>query len=211
MNSRLKILKISYLAALFLLMGLTLKAQMTANVAVTNPTCFGYTNGWATANVTGGTSPYSYSWSNGQGGGQTVLGIPAGNYSVTVTDNVGTRVIRTFTLGQPTQLVATASPLGGICFAGAMTYQGGGSGGISPYNYVWRNLNTNQTSNGAVLNAPAAGTYHLSVTDAQSCQVTKVVNITGDLDVTVRAVAASCGGECDGAVEARVKIGRAHV
>ena len=75
MNSRLKILKISYLAALFVLIGTTLKAQMTVNVAVTNPTCNSYTDGWATANVTGGTSPYSYSWSNGQGGGQTVLGI----------------------------------------------------------------------------------------------------------------------------------------
>ena len=207
MNSRLKILKISYLAALFLLMSISLKAQMTVNVAVTDPTCFGYTNGWATANVLGGTSPYSYSWSNGQGGGQTVLGIAAGNYSVTVTDNLGTRVIKNFTVGQPTQLVATASPFGGICFAGAMTYQGGGSGGIAPYSYVWRNLNTNQTSNGAVLNATATGTYHLSVTDAQSCQVTKVVNITGDLDVTVRALAASCGGQCDGSVEARVTGG----
>ena len=188
-------------------MGITLKGQMTVNVAVTNPTCFGYTNGSATANVTGGTSPYSYSWSNGQGGGQTVFGVPAGNYSVTVTDNVGTRVIRIFTLGQPTQLVATASPLGGICFAGATTYQGGGSGGTAPYTFAWRNLNTNQTSNGAVLNAPVAGTHHLSVTDAQSCQVTRVVNITGDLDVAVRAVATSCGGERDGAVEARVTGG----
>jgi large repetitive protein len=207
MNSRLKILKISYLAALFVLIGTTLTAQMTVNVAVTNPTCNGYTNGWATANVTGGTAPYAYSWSNGQGGGQTVLGIPAGNYTVTVTDNVGTRVTRNFTAGQPTPLVGTASPVGGVCFSGAMTYQGNGSGSTPPYNYAWRNLTTNQTSNGAILNAPSAGTYHLSVTDAQNCQVTKVVNITGDLEVTIRTVPASCGGMCDGAVEARVTGG----
>ena len=207
MNSRLKILKISYLAALFLLVSLTLKAQMTVNVAVTDPTCFGYTNGWATANVAGGTSPYAYSWSNGQGGGQTVLGIPAGNYSVTVTDNVGARVIKTFVAGQPTQLVGTATPLGGVCFAGATTYQGGGLGGISPYAFAWRNLDNNQTFSGATLNAPIAGTYHLSVTDAQNCQVTKVVNITGDLGVSVRAGAVSCGGNGDGVLEALVTGG----
>jgi hypothetical protein len=51
MNSRLKILKISYLAALFVLLGTTLKAQLTVNVAVTNPSCFNYTNGWATAKL----------------------------------------------------------------------------------------------------------------------------------------------------------------
>jgi gliding motility-associated-like protein len=207
MNSRLKILKISYLAALFVLIGTTLKAQMTVNVAVTNPSCFNYTNGWATANVAGGTSPYSYSWSNGQGGGQTVLGIRAGNYTVTVTDVTGARTTKDFSVGQPTQLVGTASPVGGVCLAGLMTYQGSGSGGTAPYTYAWRNLGTNQTTNGGILNAPTAGSYHLSVTDAQSCQVTKVVNIMGDIDVAIRTVDASCGGMCDGAAEARVSGG----
>ncbi len=207
MNSRLKILKISYLAALFVLIGTTLKAQITVNVAVTNPTCYGYTNGWAMANATGGTMPYSYSWSNGQGGGQTVLGIRAGNYTVTVTDALGAQTTKGFTAGEPPQLIGTASPVGGVCLAGIMTYQGLGTSGTPPYSYVWRNLGTNQTSNGPVLNAPTAGSYHLSVTDAQNCQVTKVVNIMGDIDVTVRTVPASCGGLCDGAVEARVSGG----
>jgi gliding motility-associated-like protein len=207
MNSRLKILKISYLAALLVLLGTTLKAQMTVNVAVTNPSCFAYTNGQATANVTGGTSPYSYSWSNGQGGGQTVLGIRAGNYTVTVTDAAGVRTTKNFTAGEPTQLVGTASPVGGVCLAGLMTYQGNGSGGIAPYSYVWRSLGTNVTTNGPMLNAPTAGSYHLSVTDAQNCQVTKVVNIMGDIDVTIRTVAVSCGGNGDGVAEARVSGG----
>jgi gliding motility-associated-like protein len=209
MNSRLKILKISYLAALFVLLGTTLKAQLTVNVAVTNPSCFNYTNGWATANVTGGTAPYAYSWSNGQGGGQTVLGIRAGNYTVTVTDVTGTRSIKDFSVGQPTLLVGTASPVGGVCLAGLMTYQGAGSGGTAPYTYAWRNLGTNQTTNGAILNAPTAGSFHLSVTDGQGCQVTKVVNIMGDIDVTIRTVPVSCGGMNDGVAEARVSGGLA--
>jgi gliding motility-associated-like protein len=209
MNSRLKILKISYLAALLVLLGTTLKAQMTVNVAVTNPTCFNYTNGYATANATGGTQPYSYSWSNGQGGGQTVLGIRAGNYTVTVTDAANVRTIKNFTAGEPTQLVGTASPVGGVCLAGLMTYQGDGSGGVGPYSYVWRNLSNNVTTNGAILNAPAAGSYHLSVTDAQNCQVTKVVNIMGDIDVTIRTMPVSCGGMGDGVAEARVTGGLA--
>lgn len=204
MNSRLKILKISYLAVLFVLIGTTLKAQLTVNVAVTNPTCNSYTDGQATASVTGGTSPYSYSWSNGQGGGQTVLGIAAGNYTVTVTDNRGVRTTKDFTAGQPTPLVPMTAPIGGVCVTGAMNYQGSASGSVPPYTYVWRNLGTNQIFNGSILNAPAAGSYHLSVTDAQLCRVTRVVNITGDLDVTIRTVPVSCGGMGNGVAEARV-------
>ncbi|MDZ7876670.1 MAG: gliding motility-associated C-terminal domain-containing protein [Saprospiraceae bacterium] len=207
MNSRLKILKISYLAALFLLVGTTLKAQMTVSVAVTEPACFNYTNGLATATVTGGTAPYSYSWSNGQAGGQTILGIRAGSYMLTVTDAANVQVTKDFTVGQPTQLVGTATPVGGLCTAGLMNYQGTGSDGTAPYTYVWRNLATNQTTDGGILNAPSAGSYHLSVTDAKGCEVTKVVNIVSDIDVTVRTVAVSCGGDNNGVAEARVSGG----
>jgi gliding motility-associated-like protein len=209
MNSRLKILKISYLAALFVLIGTTLKAQMTVNVAVTEPSCFGFTNGLAAATATGGAAPYSYSWSNGQAGGQTNFGVRAGNYTVSVTDAAGARTTKEFTVGQPTQLVGVATPVGGICTTGSMTYQGTGSAATPPYTYAWRNLGTNQTTSGGILNAPTAGTYHLSVTDAKGCEVTKVVNITGDIDVTVRTVAVSCGGDNNGVAEARVSGGLA--
>jgi SprB repeat len=207
MNSRLKVLKISYLAALFVLVVTTLKAQMTVNVAVTEPSCFSFTNGFATANVTGGTAPYSYSWSNGQAGGQTNFGVRAGNYMLTVTDAAGARTTKDFVVGQPTQLSGVATPVGGVCTTGLMTYQGTGSNGTAPYTYAWRNLATNQTTSGGVLNAPTAGSYHLSVTDAKGCEVTKVVNVTGDINVTVRTVAVSCGGDNNGVAEARVSGG----
>jgi gliding motility-associated-like protein len=209
MNSRLKILKISYLAALFVLIGTTLKAQLTVNVAVTEPSCFSFTNGLAAATVTGGTAPYSYSWSNGQGGGQTNFGVRVGNYTLTVTDAAGARSTKDFTVGQPTQLAGVTAPVGGVCTTGQMTYQGTGAGGTAPYSFAWRNLGTNQTTSGGILNAPTAGSYHLSVTDAKGCEVTKVVNITGDINVTVRTVAVSCGGDNNGVAEARVTGGLA--
>lgn len=55
------------------------------SISKTDPKC-GINNGSATANVTGGTSPYSYLWSNGATT-QTINNLSSGNYSVTVTDS----------------------------------------------------------------------------------------------------------------------------
>ena len=205
MNSLTKILKISILA--FIAFASTeVKAQtISVNIAVKEPTCFGWTDGEATATATGGTAPYSYNWSNGQGGGQTVFGIPVGNYTVTVTDAANRQTTKSFTIGQPPLLVPIATVIGNSCDAGA-SYTGSATGGLSPYSYTWRNLETNQMTNGATLTAPANGSYHLSVTDAKGCTMTKVVNVK-PLKVMVIAKAATCGGACDGSAEAWVDGG----
>ncbi len=205
MNSLYKILKISILA-LIAFSSIGVQAQtISVTVSVKEPTCFSWTDGEATATATGGTAPYSYSWSNGQGGGQTLSGVPAGNYVVTVTDAVNRQTTKSFAVGQPTLLVPVATVIGNACEAGA-SYVGSGTGGIPPYTYAWRNLGTNQMTNGATLTAPAIGSYHLSVTDTKGCTMTKVVNVK-PLKVMVIATPATCGGACDGSAEAWVDGG----
>ena len=207
MNIRSKILKISILALVaFLPTGLQAQTISVA-VSVKEPTCFSWTDGEATATATGGTAPYSYQWSNGQGGGQTLSGVPAGNYAVTVTDATNRQAIKSFTIGQPPLLVPAVSVIGNSCEPGA-SYMGSGSGGQPPYTYVWRNLGTNQLTNNAALTAPAIGSYHLSVTDARGCTMTKVVNVK-PLKVMVIAKEATCGGTCDGSAEAWIDGGTA--
>lgn len=53
--------------------------------------CTNGSNGTATVNVTGGTAPFSYKWSTGATA-QTITGLSANAYSVTVTDNLGCSV-----------------------------------------------------------------------------------------------------------------------
>lgn len=53
-----------------------------------SPDCQGESTGSAQADVTGGISPYSFVWSNGSIT-SVIGGIPAGTYSVTVTDDAG--------------------------------------------------------------------------------------------------------------------------
>lgn len=63
------------------------KAGYTDSIANTNPSCTD-SLGKSTANPSGGTAPYTYSWSNGQTT-QTATGLAPGTYTCTVTDNTG--------------------------------------------------------------------------------------------------------------------------
>src|SRR6476646_8581011 len=65
-------------------MNLTIKAQATLSMSSTNVSCNGGSNGTATVVASGGTSPYTYSWSPSGGTNATATGRSAGSYTVTV-------------------------------------------------------------------------------------------------------------------------------
>lgn len=64
-----------------------------------SPETVGQNNGTATANATGGTSPYTYNWSGGNGNTETISGLSTGTYIVTVTDANGCSVTGNTTVG----------------------------------------------------------------------------------------------------------------
>ena len=204
MNRRFLLIKFCFFA-IFALSTLNLKAQIQVSVSTNQPSCNGYTNGDATATPSGGTAPYSYSWSNGQGG-QTTYGLAAGNYKVIVSDAAGKSAIKDVVVTQPAAVVAIATPQGGACNASA-SYVGSAAGGASPYTFKWKNLTTGVTINGANLTTPSVGSYFLEATDSKGCSSSKVVNIAGLLSVTIKVGDVVCGGTCDGAAEAIVTGG----
>jgi len=150
---------------LFLLPALA-QAQVTVTVTGTNVTCFGLNNGTATALGSGGWAPYTYLWSTGQTTA-TITGLAPGTYNVTVTDiDLGTGV-GSITITQPPQLGVTLYGESQICGiapdgkATAVPY-----GGTPPYTYLW---NTGGTT--AQITGLPAGTYTVTVTDANGCTV----------------------------------------
>lgn len=85
-----------------------------------NVTCFGLSDGSATAQVTGGTAPYSYSWnSNPVQTGATASNLPAGVYTVTIHDNGGCNTTTTVTITQP-----VAGTCGDVYFPNSITPNG---------------------------------------------------------------------------------------
>ncbi len=167
-------------------------------ITTNNATCNGDCDGTATVSAFGGSAPYTYSWSNSDTTA-TADSLCAGNYSVTITDANGcSNVASNVVIADPPALAITDSVVnvtcGGLCDGQIFTTVTGGTPG---YTYAWNDPNNSSTANVFGL---CAGTYTLTVTDANACTATHTVTITEPtpLVVNVTTVNASCGGVCDG-------------
>ncbi len=144
-------------------------------VVVSNILCKGGNNGSATATPTGGTSPYTYSWSN-NAVSASITGLVAGTYTLGVVDKNGCTATVSVTITQPaTALFASASVVNNVLCNGSSTGAATStvSGGSSPYTYSWSNSKLTPS-----VSALSAGTYNLYVTDANGCAATSSVTIT---------------------------------
>lgn len=161
----------------------------------TNVSCFGLCNGVATTSVTGGVSPYTYSWSNGQ---VTSSGtnLCAGLYTVSATDNAGCITSTSVSITQPTALTVTISPTNPKCFAAS---NGSGIaaalGGTPTYTYNWSNGTSGTSASGLT-----AGSYGLSVTDGNGCIVTSSMTLTNPpaMAASITSTNVTCFNACNG-------------
>ena len=137
----------------------------TPTVVNTNVSCNGGTNGTATVSCVGA-GPFTYTWLPAGGSASVATGLAIGNYSVKVTDGSCT-ITKTFTVTQPTLLNLVAGQTTSVvCLNGnngVATVTA--SGGTTPYTYTW----TGSASTSSVANTLIAGTYSVTVTDANGC------------------------------------------
>ncbi len=152
-------------------------------------------DGSATANVIGGTPPYTYTWNSSPAQTtQTATGLGVGTYRVTIYDANGCRVRETVSINNinaPTLNVSSNTPV--TCNGGndgSITVAA--SGGSSPYNYEW---NTSPPQNTATASNLDAGPHIVTITDANDCQViqTIVIQEPNELVAPVAITNASCG------------------
>lgn len=148
-------------------------AQLTVSASHTNVSCFGGSNGTATASVFGGLEPYTYLWAPFGGTYATATGLPPGVYTVTVSDLFGLQGMTSTTVGEPSAalsgLQSQTNPVGGGSNGSATVVAEGGTPG---YTYAW--APTGGTA--ATANGLAAGQYWVTVTDANSCS--RIFNYT---------------------------------
>lgn len=146
------------------------------NTSVTNATCF-LSNGGASVNVTGGTSPYSYSWnSSPMQTTQNLSNVPGGNYTVTVTDAGGCTATSNVFISQLGGLTLTSTSTSENCGQSNGSVTVIASQGTGTYNYNW---NTNPPVNASTVSNLPAGTYIVTVTDG-ACTSTTSVTVTGN-------------------------------
>lgn len=132
-----------------------------------DPECYGETTGGISFLVEGGRPPYSYAWSNGSNA--TVQeALPAGSYSVTVSDANACRENAEFELLQPPELTAYVNHKRDLLCNGVNTgsIKLNVSGGTPGYDFHW--------SNGAIskdVDSLYAGLYRVKVVDRNNCFV----------------------------------------
>lgn len=171
---------------------ITVTNNINSSITANNVSCFGASDGSATANATGGTAPYSYQWSTGQTT-QTISGLAPGQYSVTVTDQVGCSDISIVNITQPAQLGGSISVIDESCGGANGSLTVNPTGGTAPYTYVW-NTNPPQTTQ-TISNLPA-GNYSVTVTDDNNCSttLTDTVSNIGSLSLTTTTTNETCSG-----------------
>jgi hypothetical protein len=146
-------------------------AALSLSSSVTSVGCFGASTGTVDLSVTGGTSAYTYLWSNAAIT-QDLTALAAGSYTVTVTDSKGCTAILNNVVTQPQKLAVTGVITDVVCTSNARASNGGivltVSGGTTAYSYSW----TGPSSFTSAVQSPsnlAIGTYNVTVTDSKSC------------------------------------------
>jgi len=141
--------------------------------SVSDASCNGMADGQITLTVSGGTAPYTYSWSNGMNT-PTITGLAAGTYSVMVTGTTGCGGMSFYTVGEPSAMmvnIQNISPDQDNAGVGAASVNV--TGGTPPYNFSWSN-----GSGAASLSNVMSGTYEVTVVDANGCSESLTLNIS---------------------------------
>ena len=141
---------------------------------ITDVNCFLVPTGGVNINVLGGTSPYSFLWSNGTTT-QNLTNVNAGTYSVVITDDKGCTFSKNYTIEQPQEsLQGSGVEVDALCAGNA-----NGEinidvwGGTPSYSYLWTSGQLTQDVNGLT-----AGSYSVTVVDGKGCTLTLPFNIT---------------------------------
>jgi len=170
---------------------------LTASALASGPTCNAACDGWATVNISSGTAPYSYQWSDPLGQSTaTATGLCIGSYNVMISDAAGCSATSTVTIVQPTAIVVNPAVTSTACNQcnGAITLNA--SGGVGPYSYLWSN-----GSNGSSVTGLCAGVYSVLVTDATGCSNTFSIGVPASGGPTASGLVTTnvtCFGANDG-------------
>lgn len=170
--------------------------------------CNGICDGIATATTTGSTGPFSYQWSSGTNPTNfTVTGLCAGTHTVSVTEGA-CMITETITIAEPSSITGTVTSTDAHCGQsdGSITIAPNGGTIAGDYTYEWDCAPAQFTATAS--NLPA-GTYHVTVTDDNSCTNSFTGSIMDVGGVTINQTHNStlCSTSSDGSATINVLTG----
>ncbi len=187
---------------------LTDPAMLAVDVAGNNVSCFGSTDGQADASYSGGTGDVNYLWSNGETTA-TVTDLEPGEYTVTTTDENGCEASTTVIIEEPSELTAVGESAIVSCFGGEDgVAEVLPSGGVGNYAALWSTGDETMQVNGL-----SAGTYNVTITDQNGCEVEEevIVEEPEELLVILDATQVTCFGDSDASITSTTSGGNGDV
>lgn len=159
--------------------------------------------------ITGGTGPYTFTWSDDNTiGSEDRTGLPSGVYTVTVMDAPGCQnQLSIFVPSPPAIDLTTASSPVGCAGGNTGSVEATPTGGTAPYQYAW-DINGVIMTQPVVNNLPA-GSYVVTVTDSNSCQAEEIVHVlqSAGIDVSENITNVNCFGNSDGQISLSISGG----
>jgi len=185
----------------------------TSSFTKTDESCAGC-DGTVSVTVSGGTPPFTYNIGNGPQAGNSIPGLCAGNYTLTVQDAANCSGTLNVMIAPSSSISVTESFTDETCFGlndGTITLSG--SGGIAPYTY---NIGFGAPNNTGSFTALPPNSYAYSVTDATGCSasgniVISAAQVCCTMTNTIASTNITCNGACNGTITLTENLGIAPV
>ncbi len=168
-------------------------------IETTPLSCPGFNDGMVNAIGLGGTPNYIFNWSN-NADGPSVLGLPTGPITVTLTDANNCELIRTVEILEPDPIDVTFTIVNeSVIGASDGSISATGIGGTGTLSYAWEPINS-----GPDISGLTAGIYTVTITDINQCSFVDSVEIVADpIDCSTFAAStfstpAPCGIQSEG-------------
>jgi hypothetical protein len=191
--------------------------QIELQIEVFDASCPGVADGSLLMDILNGTPPYIIDWDNDGTGDnddpEDLSGLSPGTYDVTVTDDEGCTAEASFDVAEPNPIDLPAT------VNNATTPNGSDgsidlspSGGTQPYQFEWDYDGTGDNDDPEDLTNLEAGTYFLTLSDANGCTAAATFMVDApDCGAAIAGIAsdATCFAGTDGTVALSITGGMA--
>lgn len=172
--------------------------KIASPVSVSQVQCYGLCNGSIELNPNSGVAPYNYAWSHNSAVVTPIAsGLCTGNYTSTITDQHGCKLIINQVITQPDSIHISFSDTARVVCNGLNNGMARVvvSGGTLPYQYHWVTGSTLDS-----ISSLYAGTYTITVTDQNQCTKTGAITITdtSSFNAVASLIMPRCYLECNG-------------
>lgn len=193
----------------------TVNCSDSINLSKSDASCYGLNDGTANITVNGGNAPYSYQWNSGHITGN-VNDFTSGQYTCTVTDNVGCQDNVTLNIGEPAEITSNITS---TSYASGSNISCNGLsdgdidlsivGGAGLFSVNWTTINgSGLVASDEDQSGLSGGTYQVEITDGNGCSITDSITLSEPLPLSVNMNSQThpngdnirCNGDQDGVI-----------